>query len=150
MCRTCHTVLEHHELRVDGVVVGQSWQHTGAVLRELPDIAGGHEPDPVLVEPTSELVTICDFCSSPGPSWRYPCESFESSGPADWPTLVMVEDWGACGPCHDLIESGQDIALVERALLALPIESRLPALRPVLMDLHNAFRAGRCGPAVPA
>jgi hypothetical protein len=56
---------------------------------------------------------VCDFCSSPGPVWRYPAESFRDQW-RGW----SFGDWLACDECHSLIEAGDRMGLGERSLTA--------------------------------
>jgi len=46
----------------------------------------------------------CDFCSVPGPVWRYPARSFVAYCA---PNVAgeSVGDWAACDLCHVLIEA---------------------------------------------
>lgn len=57
----------------------------------------------------------CDFCSTPGPFWRYPARSFVSYCA---PNIAgeSVGDWAACEACHVLIESGDRHKLAQRSL----------------------------------
>lgn len=57
---------------------------------------------------------ICDFCSSPDPTWDYPATSFELFGLP----LRSEGNWLVCETCHDLIESDR-----RAELLALTIGS---------------------------
>src|SRR5450432_127516 len=52
----------------------------------------------------------CDFCSMPGPVWRYPARSFIAYCA---PNVAgeSVGDWAACDPCHLLIEPTPVIGL---------------------------------------
>ena len=46
----------------------------------------------------------CDFCSAPGPVWRYPARSFVAYCV---PNVAgeSVGDWAACDQCYVLIET---------------------------------------------
>jgi hypothetical protein len=71
---------------------------------------------------------VCDFCSEPlplnGECWTFPCKSFEypfmliESGPTEMnvQTEGSADDWAACDDCHDLIESGDRVALATRSV----------------------------------
>lgn len=87
---------------------------------------------------------ICDFCKSPDPHWLYPCEGFiHTEGDI---TVVTTPDWGACGPCHSMIEREDRYGLALRAAV-LTAEDRdsLVALHGVLERLFDTFWAHRTG-----
>lgn len=76
----------------------------------------------------------CDFCSAVPSPWTYPA----SRG----------TDWGACPKCHETIQAGDRVALLERAVAAAPElqaalfsrEERRAArkhVRAKVKDLHN-------------
>ena len=84
---------------------------------------------------------FCDFCYSTQVTWSYPCESFE----------FLLSDsegnWAACNICHDLIECGDNIALMQRAMDTA--ENNGMFLRPELMlEFHDLFRENRIGEAI--
>jgi len=89
--------------------------------------------------------TICDFCSSANPLWRYPAATFHDSFGSK-----SVEDWLACEACHAMIEAGDREGLIERAFrcpgipLVVAMRGREWA-RNYVVDLHNRFRTNRRG-----
>jgi hypothetical protein len=91
---------------------------------------------------------LCDFCSSPDPTWEYPARSFVAytAGPV---TGESVGSWAACEACHRLIEANDRVGLVARAMSRVrelgPEAAR--ALRGCLHDLQARFFAHRVGPA---
>ncbi len=91
---------------------------------------------------------ICDFCSWPGPAWRYPADSF-----TDVAGSRSVEDWLACEACHLLIAAGNRDALARRSLIspglqmAVGVLGRAEALR-YCRDLHDRFWLARRGEAL--
>lgn len=141
ICRTCHTTLDMIEHLADGTF---DYEHAAAVIRMIGNT--NHLVDPVLFDPvTMELVGVCDFCSQPGPRWRYPASSFldEHVG------YGSIEDWAACGECHALIEKGDDRSnrqLAARALARFS-ESERRRMREPIIGFHDLFRAHRTGPA---
>ena len=96
---------------------------------------------------------VCDFCSAPDPTWKYPARSFigyEGCGIAG----ESVGDWAACEACHRLIAVGDRRGLTERSA------ETLIALRPELVEirkgltaelavLHERFFENRIGQASP-
>jgi hypothetical protein len=95
----------------------------------------------------------CDFCSAPGPVWRYPARSFVAYCA---PSVAgeSVGDWAACDRCHVLIESDDRRGLAQRSLDELILkhpEASLAAatLCEELAELHQQFFAHRSGTAVP-
>lgn len=137
ICRTCGRPLNAWEDRVTGSV---HWQHGYLPAGQV------HEPDPVIGEPT---VLVCDFCAGPDPRWRYRARTFEADTLLPGVTSISIEDWAACGSCHDLIEAGRWRRLAQRALDIHP-ELDVPdrkTMRQALMSLHLSFRMAREGPA---
>jgi hypothetical protein len=57
---------------------------------------------------------ICDFCSAPSPTWKYPCKDFQA---LDLDVLkgVSTGAWSACEICHCLIDSGNMRELLDRS-----------------------------------
>jgi hypothetical protein len=95
----------------------------------------------------------CDFCSVPGPVWRYPARSFVAYCA---PNLAgeSVGDWAACDQCHVLIESDDRIGLAQRSLDELILKhpeasAAAAALHEDLAELHQQFFAHRSGKPVP-
>lgn len=85
---------------------------------------------------------FCDFCYSTRVTWSYPCESFEFN-----PLLNSIGNWAACDICHDLIECGDDIALMNRAIETADIQGIfLP--KDLMLEFHNMFREHRIGEAI--
>jgi len=94
------------------------------------------------------MTTICDFCSTPSPVWRYPCESFDR--PVGGLRRRSVGDWLACDTCSTLIEANEPIELARRALgiFLAKYGRRLPptVLRADIASVHGQFLAHRAGP----
>ena len=95
----------------------------------------------------------CDFCSVPGPEWRFPARSFVAYCA---PNVAgeSVGDWAACAQCHALIETDDRRGLAQRSLdqlvLKHPEASVVAAvLYEELAELHEQFFAHRSGMAVP-
>jgi hypothetical protein len=94
----------------------------------------------------------CDFCSVPGPTWRYPTRSFIAYRASNI-AGESVGDWAACDICHVLIETGDQQRLAERSLEQLIIKhpdakAAADILLHDLSDLHQQFFEHRHGPAV--
>lgn len=94
---------------------------------------------------------VCDFCSSPSPTWRYPARDFEA-----WATPTTVGHsaggWAACDACHDAIERNDRTGLMRRALDSLiqlhPVMREFrKELEPELTQFHTMFFSHRTGPA---
>lgn len=95
----------------------------------------------------------CDFCSVPGPEWRFPARSFFAYC-APRVAGESVGDWAACDKCYALIEADDRRGLAQRSLdqlvLKHPEASAVAAvLYEELAELHQQFFAHRSGPAVP-
>jgi len=95
----------------------------------------------------------CDFCSAPGPVWRYPARSFVAYCA---PNIAgeSVGDWAACDLCHVLIEADDRSGLAQRSLDELILKhpeaiAAAAVLREDLAELHQQFFAHRSGKAVP-
>jgi hypothetical protein len=95
----------------------------------------------------------CDFCSVPGPVWRYPARSFVAYCA---PNLAgeSVGDWAACGKCHVLIETDDARGLAHRSLNELILKhpeagAAAAVLYEQLAELHQQFFAHRSGMPVP-
>ena len=98
-----------------------------------------------------DAIMLCDFCSGPGPAWRYPAESFIAYCTAEL-AGESVGDWAACGHCHDLIEANDRAGLAQRSLDELM--ARHPEAKPAaaafhqhLVELHERFFVHRKGSA---
>jgi hypothetical protein len=96
---------------------------------------------------------ICDFCSEPGVTWRYPAHSFLAYAVAG---IVgeSVGDWAACRICHGLITAGDRRGLLDRSLRTLLEKNpeMIPAeaeLREQIAHFHQMFFANRSGAALP-
>lgn len=141
VCRTCMTTLDVIEHR-DGS--GFEYEHAAAVTMTIGNT--NHPVDPVLFDPrTMELVGVCDFCSQPGPRWRYPAKSYMDTKSG----YGSVDDWAACETCHALIECDDDRSrrqLVQRSLDRWSDAERR-VLRPQIIEFHDQFRSHRTGPA---
>jgi len=95
----------------------------------------------------------CDFCSMPGPIWRYPARSFIAYCAPDV-AGDSVGDWAACGLCHVLIEADDRSGLAQRSLDELILKhpeaiAAAAVLCEDLAELHQQFFAHRSGRAVP-
>ena len=91
-------------------------------------------------------MSVCDFCSRPNPTWRYPADSF-----LDEFGSRSVEDWMACDDCHALIEAGDCNALAARVMLTPTAQRRVvdpSAARRYARRLHDRFFEHRLGPAI--
>jgi len=95
----------------------------------------------------------CDFCSVPGPEWRYPARSFVAYCV---PNVAgeSVGDWAACDQCHALIETDDRRGLAQRSLDELILKhpeacGAAAVLYENLTELHQQFFANRNGAAVP-
>lgn len=94
---------------------------------------------------------LCDFCSAPGPAWRYPARSFIAYSAANI-AGESVGDWAACEECHMLIEANDRPGLAQRSLdelIAKHPEAVMaaPTLYQDLAGLHQKFFEFRCGSA---
>jgi hypothetical protein len=96
--------------------------------------------------------SLCDFCSEPHATWRYPARTFVAYVAAGF-VGQSVGDWAACGACHALIEAGDRNGLLERSLTRL-LEKH-PQMRPdqdelreELAVVHRMFFGNQNGQAV--
>jgi hypothetical protein len=95
----------------------------------------------------------CDFCSVPGPVWRYPAQSFVAYRASNL-AGESVGDWAACDLCHVLIEADDRSGLAQRSLDELILKhpeavAAAAVLYEDLAVLHQQFFAHRSGTAVP-
>lgn len=90
-------------------------------------------------------ILLCDFCSTPLPTWSYPSPRFIICE-TDSQITVSEPGWCACDICHEMIEANQRDALVSRSLATLPFPAD-EQLFDWLKDLHRKFFDHRCGPA---
>ena len=95
----------------------------------------------------------CDFCSAPGPVWRYPARTFVAYCE---PNVAgeSVGDWAACDQCHVLIEADDRGGLAQRSLNELILKhpeasAAAAVLYEQLVELRQQFFAHRSGTAVP-
>lgn len=84
---------------------------------------------------------FCDFCYSTKVIWSYPCESFE------FYPINSEGNWAACDICHDLIESDDRIALMERAIATAESQG-MTFPKDVMLQFHDEFRSHRLGEAI--
>ena len=93
---------------------------------------------------------LCDFCLAPNPTWGYPAKDFVDFVAVEGnDVLVSTSDgtWAACEVCHDLIEKGNQAALLSRSLDKLVGQVPMEEARRMVADVHAKFFASRCGPA---
>ena len=57
-----------------------------------------------MIDPTE--ANTCDFCAATPSPWTYPAD--------------RGTDWGACPTCHEIIQSGNRAALLERSVNTAP------------------------------
>ena len=93
----------------------------------------------------------CDFCSVPGPEWRYPAQSFVAYCAPDV-AGESVGDWAACHGCHELIVSDDRVRLTETSVLTFiarhpELEAFKSELATQMEILHAQFFDNRTGPA---
>lgn len=86
----------------------EAWCACGALLRIRPDgdlnAMAGARP-------------VCDFCTGPAPVWTYETETIVASTPLpDEPDHVQDPFWGACEPCHQLIQRDDWVGLTQRSV----------------------------------
>jgi hypothetical protein len=96
---------------------------------------------------------LCDFCSEPAVTWRYPARNFVAYVVGNVGG-ESVGDWAACECCHSLIEAGSSQALTRRAVERLVVKHpELSAVEGELIvamrDLHRSFVENRLGAALP-
>jgi hypothetical protein len=96
---------------------------------------------------------LCDFCSEPAVTWRYPARTFLAyfGGNVGGES---VGDWAACECCHSLIESGNSHALTLRAVERLVVKhpemsAAQDELVAAMRTLHRSFFENRLGAALP-
>ena len=111
---------------------------------------GDHEPDPIPRDPGLSLVSACDFCTSPGASWVYPCEPFVSAQLVRPDTgsaleLRSSDPWAACDRCHEDIQLDRWHDISARAAESRPPGMSRDVYRRLVEDLHAGFRRHRRG-----
>ena len=93
---------------------------------------------------------LCDFCSAPDPTWRYPAESFTVP---DLAPSASKGDWAACDRCSALIEDEDVDRLILRASIAAHRRSRgviaTSVVRKALREVYREFFAHRLGERIP-
>jgi hypothetical protein len=104
-------------------------------------------PDGQAASAQEKQLMICDFCSGPGPAWRYPAISFYDSFGGR-----SVEDWLACEVCHRMIAAGDRDGLSRRSLCASGVQMAVGLLGRAFAldycrDLHTRFWQARRGEA---
>jgi len=151
ICAVCRVALDYYQSLTDESESG--WVHPYAVERYVVGVRD-HEVQPIPAEMAEVSGRYrCDFCFSPAPTWRYPCQSFTVArdGPTDY---ASVEDWAACDQCKLLIDRHDMGKLIQRAMSMGPSTSSR-AHDPVvgkevkrrLRALYKQFFAGLTGPA---
>lgn len=139
MCAVCRRPLDRHVEFVGNDQI-TTWLHA-VVIDGTPD----HTPVPVPAV-DGEMVTLCDFCGTPGVLWVYPCADFPFviAELADGDELGQGSsgDWGACQACHEDIERDDWPAVLDR-------RSKEPMERLLVAVMLDGFQAHRTGPAHP-
>lgn len=161
-CATCRIVLMATRMS-DG---GQGYKHHNAPR-------DGHAARPVPLEALSDgPVILCDFCRSDRTLWvyrtvdishtgrvvvsetrrtsdyqnRYLAARVVSQRTAQAPTHYLGENWAACGPCAELLDSGDIMTLIIRAMEDGPASWRtpknLPRRRAELFDVYSKVVMG--------
>jgi hypothetical protein len=143
VCARCLVPLDQYVPDVDRPDEWE-WIHPAGVVAEAS--WADHVPVPVPAEGVLELRDRCDFCSDRDPTWRYPCESFQSPR-ADF---ASEGDWAACWRCAVLIEAGDLAGLTARCVATNPGARSLPAdsvaaFSVALRTLYDDFAAHRTG-----
>lgn len=143
VCRVCRRPLNSTQIYVGETLTKTRWTHG----YEIPGTPG-HIAEPILAsEVNNEIVGVCDFCSEPGPRWRYPAESFEENLT---PCLGIgsVADWGACDTCHLLIQNEDWRGLADRFIeceYSNISRDYRRVLRKQILEFHQKFRKSRSG-----
>jgi hypothetical protein len=81
---------------------------------------------------------FCDFCSAPGPSWRFEARPFATV----CGSLLATSDagWAACDECCALIKADNRVGLLERGIARVP---DIPQLREWVRIAHQGFFENR-------
>lgn len=94
---------------------------------------------------------ICDFCSAPDVTWRYPASNF-AAYIADGFVGESIGDWASCAECRDLIDADDREGLAQRSIDRLIAAN--PDMAPdrkqllqYLRGLHSMFFSNRVGRA---
>ena len=94
---------------------------------------------------------ICDFCSTPNPTWRYPAKSFEAEQHGNV-HINSEGDWAACDECHRLIQTGNREGLLTRTAQTyqemFQTGEPLGYLFQMFQAMHAKFFANRVGEPV--
>jgi hypothetical protein len=85
---------------------------------------------------------ICDFCSSPDPSWRCKAISF----PVSEVRSACEGDWAACDACAALVRTGDRIGLARRSAEMFSAKYGLRVDVTPFVELYAMFFEHRCGP----
>lgn len=148
LCRTCRRPLDSVEKYSGETLVGWEYVHT---LLDVQRGQADHAPDPILRDDAAgSAVTVCDFCSAPGPRWTYGCLPFNYNGiPAG-----SDGDWGACDSCRELIDADRWGDLADRSIESMLFHSKGAAnrqqkefMRRQVLAMHQQFATHRTGPA---
>lgn len=90
---------------------------------------------------------ICDFCSTPNPTWAYPA----TDAPLPEPLGVSIGAWCACDACSALIEAHAPAALAARSAAIHAQRLGHPINAEVMEELHrHCFWTHLIGPRRPA
>lgn len=108
---------------------------------------------------------VCDFCAATPVRWRYRAETFNVTHyvPAALAAAIKhdqihntsEEDWAACDDCHTIIEAGDRVTLLNRALRAnhdasIPgVDVPHDMLAAMIKTMHDGFFNHRRGEAEP-
>lgn len=101
----------------------------------------------------SQGVVVCDFCSTPGPEWSFPCRDFMAA-PADAPPWLLQGfkgPWLACSTCRQYVDANDRLGL---AIHCAGVLSRRHVDVPLgegiirCQEVQSMFFDHRDGPAV--
>jgi hypothetical protein len=93
----------------------------------------------------------CDICSPDNPAaWRYPVHAFESGV---LPNHCSLDDFAVCQVCHELLQTGDRSALLDRAWELIGAGCDIPAdhmliVREQISLMQDGFFENRCGEPV--
>lgn len=111
-----------------------------------------HKHGIICEECRKKQIPVCDFCSSPGIEWTYPCETFTHAMPGI-PNSNWVTNWACCDECHEIIEDERWVDLAKHSVETqlASVGENPPAhikerLMEMVIDLHKDFRKNRKGP----
>jgi hypothetical protein len=149
ICATCRRPLNSSEnLDAGGNIVSVEYSH--------PYEPPGTECHNLVIEivgedGTLDQISLCDFCSAPGPTWRFPASShFMVGDPVVTDDGTKVEgvvddDWMACDDCHTDVEGQDWAAIASRYIARFPGDG---VSRSFFISTYEAFAANRAGPPV--